>query len=64
MAQFAFNNSVAITGILPFFTNYEKHPGISKASKGLKPLLKKANILVKRIKELQKMLKEDLEFII
>ena len=64
MAQFAFNNSVAVTGILPFFVNYEKHLGISKASKGLKSLSEKANILVERIKELQKMLKEDLEFIV
>ena len=63
MAQFAFNNSAAITGISPFFTNYGKHLGMSKASKGLKPLSEKANILVERIKELQKILKEDLEFI-
>ena len=53
-----------MTGISLFFINYGKHLGISKAPKELKPLSEKANILVERIKELQKMLKEDLEFII
>ena len=52
MAQFVFNNSVAMIGILPFFINYRKHLGISKVFKGLKPLLEKVNILVERIKEL------------
>ena len=51
MTQFAFNNSVAIIEISPFFVNYEKYLSISKISIESRPLLEKANILVKRIKE-------------
>ena len=63
MAQFAFNNSVAIIGISPFFANYGKHPSTKKTPKGIKPLSEKAYISIQRIQELQKALKEDLEFI-
>ena len=46
MAQFAFNNSVAMIGISPFFANYGKHSSIEKTPKGIKPLLEKAYVLV------------------
>ena len=46
MAQFVFNNSAAIIGILPFFTNYDKYPNIEKTPRGVKPLLEKAYILI------------------
>ena len=63
MAQFAFNNSAAIIGILPFFANYGKHPSIEKTPKGVRPLSERAHVSIQRIQELQKALKEDLEFI-
>ena len=63
MAQFTFNNSVAMTGISPFFTNYGKHPSIEKTPKGVKPLSEKAYVSIQKIQELHKALKEDLEFI-
>ena len=63
MAQFAFNNSVAITGISPFYANYRKHLSIKKELIDIKPIAEKAQILVQRLKELQSILKEDLEFI-
>ena len=63
MAQFAFNNSVAITGISPFYANYRKHPSIKKEPIDIKPIAEKAQISVQRLKELQSILKEDLEFI-
>ena len=46
MAQFAFNNSVAIMGISPFYTNYEKHPSIEKEPIGIKLIAEKAQVLV------------------
>ena len=46
IAQFTFNNSVAITGISPFFVNYGKYPSIEKTPKGVKPLLEKAHISI------------------
>ena len=63
MAQFAFNNSAAVTGISPFYANYGKHPSIEKEPMGVKPIAEKAQVSVQRLKELQSMLKEDLEFI-
>ena len=42
MAQFVFNNSVAVTGILPFYANYGKHPSIEKELIGVKPIAEKA----------------------
>ena len=63
MAQFAFNNSIAVIGISPFFANYGKHPNIEKILRGVKPLLERVYVLVQRIQELYRALKEDLEFI-
>ena len=63
IAQFAFNNSAAMTGISPFFANYGKHPSIEKTPKGVKPLSEKAHVSIQKIQELHKALKEDLEFI-
>ena len=63
MAQFAFNNSAAVTGISSFFANYGKHPSIEKTPKGVKPLSEKAHVSIQKIQELHKALKEDLEFI-
>ena len=63
MAQFAFNNSAAMTGISPFFANYGKHPSIEKTPKEVKPLSEKAHVSIQKIQELHKALKEDLEFI-
>ena len=42
MAQFAFNNSVAIIGISPFYTNYEKYLSIKKELMSVKPIIEKA----------------------
>ena len=42
MAQFAFNNSVAIIGISPFYANYGKYPSIEKELMGVKPIAEKA----------------------
>ena len=64
MAQFAFNNSVAVIGISSFFANYGKYPSIEKTLKRVKPLLEKVYVSVQRIQELHKALKKDLEFII
>ena len=63
IAQFAFNNSAAIIEILPFYINYGKYPSIEKKLIDIKPIAEKAQILVQRLKELQNILKEDLEFI-
>ena len=63
ITQFTFNNSVAITGISPFFANYGKYPSIEKTPKGVKPLLEKVYVSIQRIQELHRTLKEDLEFI-
>ena len=52
MAQFVFNNSVAIIGISPFFANYGKHSSIEKIFKGIKLLLEKVYISIQRIQEL------------
>ena len=41
MAQFTFNNSVAIIDISSFFTNYGKYLDIKKTLKGVKSLLEK-----------------------
>jgi hypothetical protein len=60
MAQFAFNNSAAITGISPFFANYGRHPNIARDPRGIKPIADKANVSVQRLKEIHKMLQEDL----
>ena len=46
MAQFAFNNSVLITGISPFYINYGKHPNISRDPRGVKLIADKANVAV------------------
>ena len=53
-----------MTGILPFFANYGKYPSIEKTLKGVKSLLEKAYVLIQKIQELYKALKEDLEFIV
>ena len=63
MAQFAFNNSAAVTGISPFYANYGKHPEIAREPKGLKPMSEKAQVSVQKIQELHSQLKGDLEFI-
>ena len=46
MAQFAFNNSVAVIDILSFFTNYSKYLSIEKTLKGVKPLLEKVYVSI------------------
>ena len=63
MAQFAFNNSISIVEILPFYTNFGKHSNIIKELKELKLIVEKANILVQRLKELHKVMQQELEFI-
>ena len=42
MAQFAFNNSVAIMGISPFYINYGKYLSIEKELIGVKLIVEKA----------------------
>ena len=63
MAQFAFNNSAAVTGVSPFYANYGKHPNIDRDPRGIRPMAEKANTTVHRMKELHKMLQKELEFI-
>ena len=63
MAQFAFNNSASVTGISPFYANYGKHLNVDMEPRGLRPMSKKVNVSIQRLKELQVLLKEDLEFI-
>ena len=63
MAQFAFNNSAAVTGISPFYTNYGKHPNISRDLRGIKPIAEKANVSIDRLKELYTLLQSELEWI-
>ena len=46
MAQFTFNNSIAVIDILSFFINYGKYPSIKKTLKEIKLLLEKAYILI------------------
>ena len=64
MAQFAFNNSALVTRISPFYANFGKHPNMMKEPKGLKPIAKKANILVNKMKELHHIIQQELEFIL
>jgi hypothetical protein len=61
IAQFAFNNSTAVTGISPFYANYGRHPNIDKDPRGIKPIAEKAKISVDRLQELHKMMKEELQ---
>ena len=42
MAQFAFNNSIAIIRISPFYANYRKYLSIKKELIGIKPITEKA----------------------
>jgi RNase H-like domain found in reverse transcriptase/Integrase zinc binding domain/Chromo (CHRromatin Organisation MOdifier) domain len=63
VAQFAFNNNASATGVSPFFANYGFHPNLNRDPKGIKPIAEKANISVEKMKELHKMLKEELDFI-
>ena len=49
MAQFVFNNSVAVIGISPFFANYDKYPNIEKTPKEVKPLLEKVYVSIHKI---------------
>ena len=63
MAQFIFNNSASVIGISPFYTNYRKHPNISKDLRGIKLIAEKANVLIKRLKELYTLLQSELEWI-
>jgi hypothetical protein len=60
IAQFAFNNSTASTGISPFYANYGLHPNIEKDARGVKPIAKQAQISVTNIQKLHLMLKEEL----
>ena len=49
IAQFAYNNSTAVTNISPFYANYGKHPNIDKDPRGIKPVAEKARISVKKL---------------
>ena len=49
MAQFVFNNSIAMIGISSFFANYGKYLNIEKTLRGVKPLSERAHISVQRI---------------
>ena len=64
MAQFVFNNSSAITGILLFYVNYGKHSNISRDLKEIKPMTKRANISVNRLKKLYILLQRKLKWIV
>ena len=64
MAQFVFNNSASVIGISPFYANYRKYPNISKDLQGLRPIIKRANISIDRLKELYTLLQSELEWII
>ena len=46
MAQFAFNNSIVVIDISPFFINYSKYLSIKKILKEIKPLLERAYISI------------------
>jgi hypothetical protein len=63
IAQFAFNNNALATGISPFYANYGYHLLITKKPRNEKPVSKKARIIVIRMKELYKILKQELDFI-
>ena len=52
MAQFTFNNSMSVTRISLFYTNFSKYPNIIKELRGLKLITEKANISIDRMKEL------------
>ena len=63
MAQFAFNNSAAVTGISLFYANYKKHPSISRDPRGIKFIAEKVNISVEELKKLYTLLQSELEWI-
>ena len=63
MAQFAFNNSAAVTGISPFYANYGRNPNIARDPRGLKPIAERAMVKVENLKKLHETMQEDLEFI-
>ena len=46
MAQFAFNNSIAVIGISSFFANYDKYLNIEKKLRGVKLLLERVYVSV------------------
>ena len=60
MAQFAFNNSMAVTGVSPFYANYGQHPNIENDPRGLKPIAERARISVKKLQSLHKALQREL----
>ena len=64
MAQFAFNNSASVIRISLFYANYRKHPNISKDLRELRPIVKRANISIDRLKELYTLFQSELEWII
>ena len=61
MAQFAFNNSAAVTGISPFYANYGKHPNIERDPRELRPLAQQAKISVEKLQSLHKMMSNELQ---
>ena len=63
IAQFAFNNNAAATGISPFYANYGFHPSTTRQPRNEKPVSEKARITVVRIKELHEILRQELDFI-
>ena len=63
MTQFIFNNSAAVTGLSPFYTNYGKYPNISRDLRGIKPIAERANVLIEKLKELYTLLQTELEWI-
>ena len=56
MTQFAFNNSTSVMGISLFYTNYDKHPNITRDPRGLRPIAEKVKVLIDRLKELYTLL--------
>ena len=61
IAQFAYNNSTAVTGISPYYANYGRHPSIDKDARGMKPLAGKARISVEKLRSLHDMMKDELK---
>ena len=59
-----FNNSALIIGVSPFYANYGFYLNMIRELKGIKLITEKANILVEKMKDLHRMLKEELDFIL